>query len=75
MIRWAEAECSRQNLPPTPENQRTVIGKALKLVRFPLMSMEEFANGAAQSGILTDREAVQMFLYFTVSLLFLLFFL
>lgn len=67
VIRWAEAECFRQNLPPTPENQRTVIGKALKLVRFPLMSMEEFANGAAQSGILTDRESVQMFLYFTVN--------
>lgn len=31
------------------------------------MSMEEFAVGAAQSGILTDKEAVQLFLYFTVS--------
>ena len=65
--RWAEAECVRQNLPLTPENQRECLGRSLQLIRFPLMTVEEFAQGAAQGGILLDREVVQLFLYFTVN--------
>ncbi|XP_055866692.1 BTB/POZ domain-containing protein 1-like isoform X2 [Biomphalaria glabrata] len=68
VCRWAEAECLRQNLiPPTSENQRRVLSKALRLIRFPLMTVEEFAMGSAQSGILEDREVVELFLYFTVN--------
>lgn len=65
--RWAEAECSRLHIPATGENQRATLGRALLLIRFPLMTVEEFASGAAQSGILTDRETVQLFLYFTLN--------
>ncbi|CAG5083342.1 Similar to BTBD2: BTB/POZ domain-containing protein 2 (Homo sapiens) [Cotesia congregata] len=67
VVRWSEAECVRQQLPVTPENQRSVLGRALSLVRFPLMSVEEFAMGPAQCGLLTDREVVSLFLYFTVN--------
>ncbi|XP_002740428.1 BTB/POZ domain-containing protein 2 [Saccoglossus kowalevskii] len=67
VVRWANAECHRQQMSPTPENKRLVLGHALKLIRFPLMSVEEFASGAAQSGILTDREVVSLFLHFTVN--------
>jgi len=67
VIRWAEAECRRKQLFTTPENMRIVLGAALNLIRFPLMSVEEFASGPAQSGILTDREIVSLFLYFTVN--------
>ncbi|XP_068246479.1 BTB/POZ domain-containing protein 1-like [Palaemon carinicauda] len=66
-VRWSEAECEREGLPVTSSNQRTVLGGALSLVRFPLMTIEEFAQGPAQSGILTDREVVQLFLHFTVN--------
>lgn len=67
VCRWAEAECSRRQLEPTAENKREVLGnRALELIRFPLMSISEFAAGPAQSGLLTDREVVDMFLYFTV---------
>ena len=31
------------------------------------MTVEEFAQGPAQSGILTDRECVSLFLHFTVN--------
>ncbi|GAB1609291.1 BTB/POZ domain-containing protein 1-like [Argonauta hians] len=64
ICRWAEAECIRQNLSVTPPNQRKVLGKVLHLIRFPLMSVEEFAKESAQSGILSDREVVDLFLYF-----------
>lgn len=45
VARWAEAECYRQQLPPTAENKQKVLGRALPLIRFPLMSVEEFAAG------------------------------
>ncbi|XP_069505607.1 BTB/POZ domain-containing protein 2 isoform X2 [Ambystoma mexicanum] len=67
MVRWSEAECPRQQHQVTPENKRKVLGKALSLIRFPLMTIEEFAAGPAQSGILTDREVVSLFLHFTVN--------
>lgn len=44
-----------------------VLGRAFNAIRFPLMSVEEFAMGPAQSGLLDDREIVQLFLYFTVN--------
>ncbi len=50
VCRWAEAECIRQGLTVNAPNQRSVLGRALQLVRFPLMTVEEFAVGAAQSG-------------------------
>lgn len=46
---------------------RKLLGDALYLIRFPLMTLEEFANHAAQSGILTDKEIVGLFLHFTVN--------
>ncbi|XP_053128946.1 BTB/POZ domain-containing protein 1 isoform X2 [Hemicordylus capensis] len=67
VVRWAEAECQRQQLPVTSTNKQKVLGKALSLIRFPLMTIEEFAAGPAQSGILSDREVVNLFLHFTVN--------
>ncbi|CAL4120390.1 unnamed protein product, partial [Meganyctiphanes norvegica] len=67
VVRWSEAECERSGLPLNSIDQRAVIGRGLSLVRFPLMTVEEFAQGPAQSGILTDREVVQLFLHFTVN--------
>lgn len=67
VLRWSEAECLRRQLAVTPTNQRMVLGRAFNAIRFPLMSVEEFAMGPAQSGLLDDREIVQLFLYFTVN--------
>ncbi|KAK7116544.1 BTB/POZ domain-containing protein 1-like [Littorina saxatilis] len=67
VCRWAEAECIRRSLPATPDSQKEVLQGALRLIRFPLMTVEEFAMGAAQSGLLEDREVVELFLYFTVN--------
>ncbi|XP_039271605.1 BTB/POZ domain-containing protein 1-like [Styela clava] len=61
---WAEAECERQELEVTKDNKRKVLGNAINWIRFPIMSIEEFAQGPAQSGILTEREVVELFLYF-----------
>ncbi|XP_023210824.1 BTB/POZ domain-containing protein 6-B-like [Centruroides vittatus] len=64
-VSWAAAECARRELEPTAENKRMVLGKALYLIRIPAMALEEYANGAAQSGILTLQETTDIFLFFT----------
>ena len=56
VVRWAEAECQRQQLQVTPENKRKVLGKALALIRFPLMTIEEFAAGNCQGAGAARRE-------------------
>lgn len=63
--RWAVAECYRQDHDPTPEHQRQVLGDCLNLIRFPAMSLEEFADGPAQSNVLTLQECHDLFLHFT----------
>ena len=57
VLKWSEAECVRQTLQLSAENKRAVLGRVMGRVmgqiRFPLMTVEEFAQGVAQSGILT----------------------
>lgn len=43
------------------------VGSALYLIRLPAMNLEEFANSAAQTGILTHQETIDVFLHFTAS--------
>nr|XP_046165005.1 BTB/POZ domain-containing protein 6-B-like isoform X2 [Oncorhynchus gorbuscha] len=67
MMSWATAECKRQGLRATTHNKRSVLGKALYLVRIPTMTLEEFADGAAQSDILTLEETHDIFLWYTAA--------
>ncbi|XP_056616579.1 BTB/POZ domain-containing protein 6-A isoform X1 [Triplophysa dalaica] len=67
VLGWADAECRRQSLSPTLQNQRSVLGKALHLVRLPSMTLQEFADGAAQSNILTLEETHSIFLWYTAA--------
>ncbi|XP_006564133.1 BTB/POZ domain-containing protein 1 isoform X1 [Apis mellifera] len=67
VLRWSEAECIRHRLPVTPENQRFVLGNAFSLIRFPLMSKEEFTAGPAQSGLLNYSEVLSLFSYFILN--------
>lgn len=52
-MRWGEAECIRREMPVSPENVRAALGEVFYLIRFPLMSLEEFAAGPAQSKLLS----------------------
>ncbi|XP_042864860.1 BTB/POZ domain-containing protein 6-B-like isoform X3 [Penaeus japonicus] len=64
-LSWAEAECTRQEIDSCPDNKRKVLSSALNLIRIPCMELGEFANGAAQSGILSLQETTDLFLHFT----------
>ena len=64
---WALAECRRRGLAVTSANKREALGKALYLLRLPTMSLEEFADGAAQSDVLTLEETHGVFLWYTAA--------
>lgn len=65
VCRWADAETLRRDLEQTPANKRHVLGSALYKVRIPAMTLEEFADTAAQSGVLSLQESHNVFLYFS----------
>lgn len=54
---------SRQQVP-FESNAREVLGNALKLIRFPLMSIEEFASGPAESNLLSVQASFIFGLHF-----------
>lgn len=64
ILRWSEHECTRRSLDVNPFHKRLVLNDAMYLIRFPLMTIEDFANNVAQSGILSDNEVVNVFLYY-----------
>ena len=64
-LNWAAAECVRKDLEPTPLNKRAVLGNSLYSIRIPTMSLEEFADTAAQLGVLTQQEIIDIFLHYT----------
>ncbi|XP_034833913.2 BTB/POZ domain-containing protein 6-B isoform X2 [Maniola hyperantus] len=66
-LAWAHAECVRRETDITPANKRAMLGSAIYLIRFPTMTLEEFANSAAQLGILTPQETIDIFLHFTAA--------
>ncbi|XP_041941740.1 BTB/POZ domain-containing protein 6-B-like [Alosa sapidissima] len=65
--RWAEAECVRRGLSVCARNKRSVLGPALALLRVASLSLQEFADGPAQSDLLTLEETNQMFLWYTAA--------
>ncbi|KAH9400832.1 BTB POZ domain-containing protein [Tyrophagus putrescentiae] len=66
-LNWATAECRRQKLEPTAENQRSILGDILFCVRIPAMTLEEFANGPAQVAILSVKEINDIFLHYVAT--------
>ncbi|KAI6227518.1 BTB/POZ domain-containing protein 2 [Aphelenchoides fujianensis] len=68
-VRWAHSEAKRQQLPPTNDALRAVLGDALRLVRFPLMSAPEFAAAVVLSPtpLLSEREQLDVFAHIAVA--------
>ncbi|ODM95325.1 BTB/POZ domain-containing protein 2 [Orchesella cincta] len=67
-LRWAETECTRQGVvEATPDSQRVVLRDAIFLLRFPLISAEDFSLAVVPQKILTSDEALSILQYLTVS--------
>lgn len=61
---WSSAECARRELDSSPMNQRMVLQSILKLIRFPLMTMEEFTSFVTPRAVLSDLEELSLLRYF-----------
>lgn len=55
LTRWAKQHCLKSGLCPNRVNLRQVIGNALNLIRFPLMTEEQLQKIVAAEGILEDE--------------------
>ncbi|XP_055348196.1 BTB/POZ domain-containing protein 6-like [Paramacrobiotus metropolitanus] len=61
--RWAAAACARDGIDPTAANRRQVLGEALFLVRFPLLTNHELADGPGKSGLLSEAQILGIFMH------------
>lgn len=62
VVKWTEMECTRQDLEFTRENARSVLGRALYLLRFPTMAQEEFCIEVVPTDILNKDEIIGIFM-------------
>ncbi|KAH7706130.1 BTB/POZ domain-containing protein 2-like protein [Aphelenchoides avenae] len=60
-IKWARAQLKRANKRHTHQAIREVLGKALLLIRFPIMHPQEFSNGPAKDSILSAEEKLAIY--------------
>ncbi|XP_078379550.1 BTB/POZ domain-containing protein 6-B-like [Oculina patagonica] len=59
--RWATKESERQGITPNGDAKRRILGeKIVKAIRFPLMSLKEFASVVIDSDIITLKEVGDM---------------
>ncbi|XP_055348169.1 BTB/POZ domain-containing protein 3-like [Paramacrobiotus metropolitanus] len=61
--RWAAAACACNDLEASAVNRRQMLGDALFLVRFPLMTPSQLADGPGQSGLLNAAEIASLFMH------------
>ncbi|XP_055348193.1 BTB/POZ domain-containing protein 3-like [Paramacrobiotus metropolitanus] len=61
--KWTTAACSRQKLYPSVGYRRKMLDSALFLIRFPLLTDEQLAEGHIKSAMLHPEEVCKIFLY------------
>lgn len=62
-LAWSSKECQRQGIPVNPDNQRSVLGSVLFHIRFPTMSLIEFAQDVSKTNVLTTDDRCAVFEY------------
>lgn len=61
LVRWSEYQCLKNNLKPSDQNKRAILGDSLYQIRFLSMTQEEFMKNVSSSGLLTDEEIALIF--------------
>ena len=59
------ARCLEEGVPVTVDKIRNDLGKALYLIRFPVMDISDFSNEVVNKGLLSDKEVIAVFLALT----------
>ncbi len=65
VLKWAKADQRKQYNGDLPK-ESAILAPVLPHIRFPQMSIEEFAEVVVPSGVLEDSKVVQMFLWFVL---------
>ena len=67
VIRWATKQSEKQGLVADGKVKRRIIGeRAIKAIRFPLMTIEEFASVVIDTNLLTTEETNGLFKFFAI---------
>ena len=61
----AGARCLEEGVPVNVDEIRADLGRALYLVRFPVMDISDFSNEVVNEGVLSDKEVIAIFLALT----------
>ena len=65
--RWAGKQCQKQGLAEDGEKKRRILGEQIiKAIRFPVMSLQEFASVVVDTNILTPDETTGLVNFFTI---------
>ena len=65
--RWAGKKCQKQDLTEDGRTKRRILGEQItKAIRFPLMSVQEFASVVVDTNILTPDETTALFKFFAI---------
>ena len=64
VLKWSDRKCRNKGVTINGVNRRVCLGDALQEIRFPTMSEKEFAENVIPTGLLTNEEAVAIFLSF-----------
>lgn len=57
-IKWAERACQKLRIEMTSKNKRTILGDAIKLIRFPIMTALQFSQCIAKENELLTTEEI-----------------
>ena len=67
--KWVERKLSRDNAELTTENKRRALDEIIHLIRFPVMSAKEFAEGPARSELLPIEDVKDIFVYLNAGII------
>ncbi|XP_068731466.1 BTB/POZ domain-containing protein 6-B-like [Montipora capricornis] len=62
-MRWASANCKARGFESTEEKIRRVLNNAIHLIRFPMIPPRLFSEIVVPTGILTEKEISQVYLF------------
>jgi hypothetical protein len=61
VLKWSEVQCEQQNLTPTAENKKSVMGDAIYAIKYLSRSQKDFAQHVSRSGLFSDKELVSIY--------------
>jgi len=67
VLRWGKAEAVRQGKADDMEARKTILSRALSLVRFPLMKLEEITGPVTTDGYLSDDDLLDLYRFVSLS--------